>query len=675
MANLAPLQVYCSGLVFAPVSSTIRRVFENSQVGLQFLPQITNSWSAELQTLEGHSGKVKSVAFSKDGQIIVSGSRDRTIRIWDVNSGLQIRKLKGHSGPVNSVVFSSEDIHILASGSDDCTIKLWNIKTGLLIQSLIVSEPVDLVTSLSTNRSIMASSSGLSISVWNIQNNSEIWTCKHPRNSGNSGYWWPQKVNLLVFLSDGQTLVSVRECDIRIWDVKTGSEIPRTRESPNSTNCWSERRFIPLQAGDGEISVLDMKTGLKTMGMMDSLRNIHWDSLAIAQERQIVAGGSRLNDIVLWDISTGQQIRKLKSHSAGIQSMAFSEDCQILASSSSDCTVKLWDVENSLKVEKVNGHLSEIRSVVVSIGGEMIASAGGDIKLWDAKTGTELRTLRGHSFGLRSLAFSKDGEKLISGALDSTAKLWDVKTGSELHTLKHGCEIYSVAFSADDQIVATGSGTSTVKLWDAMTGSEISTLGGPAPPAGKGEGLPIVRSIFFSSDGNMVAAAVTEGKISLWNMHSQSEIRTIDCGYHNFGLLRPLVSRGGEILVVGCYANIEIRDVKTGSKLREMGFRKAEWVALSEDEQMVIAGSNQDGIKIWDINTGLETRVRKDDLTNRNGAGASCQITVDQNWIEFEGEPILWLPKKYRHYSCSVSQKSTLVLGYPTGQVLIMKFS
>jgi WD40 repeat protein len=670
MANLAPLQIYCSGLVFAPVSSTIRRVFENSQVGLQFLPQINNSWSAELQTLEGHSKEVTSVAFSEDGQIIVSGSQDHTIRIWDVNSGLEIRKLEGHSGPVNSVAFSSEDIHILASGSDDCTIKLWNIKTGLLIQSLIVSEPVNLVTSLSANRSIMASSSGPSITVWNIQDNSEIWTCKHPGNLR----FWPEKVNLLVFSSDGQTLVSAGKNDIQIWDVKTGSEIPRTRESPNSTNCSSERRLIPL--GGGGISVLDMKTGLETMKMMDSLRNRDWGSLAIAQQKQIVAGGSRWNDIVLWDINTGKQIRKLKSHSAGILSMAFSEDCQILASSSSDCTIKLWDVETSLKVEKVNGHLSEITSVVVSIDGEMIASAGGDIKLWDAKTGTELRTLRGHSYGLHSLAFSKDGEKLISGALDSTAKLWDVKTGSELHTLKHGYMVCSVAFSADDRMVATGSGTNTVKLWDTMTGSEISTLEGPVPPDDEGEVSPIVRSIVFSSDGNMVAAAVEEGEIRLWNMHSQSEIRTIDCGYGGFGLLNSLAfSRDGEILVVGSYDNIEIWDIKTGSKLRQMGFRKAEWVALSEDEQMVIAGSNQNGIKIWDINTGLETRVRKDDLTDRNGAGASCQITVDQDWIEFEGEPILWLPKKYRHYSCSVSQKSTAVLGYPSGQVLIMKFS
>jgi WD40 repeat protein len=72
---------------------------------------------------------VTSVAFSPDGRLIASGSKDKTIKLWDVKTGEEIRTLKGHSSWVNSVTFSP-DGRLIASGSEDKTIKLWDVKTG-----------------------------------------------------------------------------------------------------------------------------------------------------------------------------------------------------------------------------------------------------------------------------------------------------------------------------------------------------------------------------------------------------------------------------------------------------------------------------------------------------------------------------------------------------------------
>ena len=78
-----------------------------------------------LHTLKGHPSWVKSVAFSPDGQRIVSCSNDKTLKIWDANNGKELHALKGHTGYVMSVAFSPDGQRIV-SGSSDKTVKIWD---------------------------------------------------------------------------------------------------------------------------------------------------------------------------------------------------------------------------------------------------------------------------------------------------------------------------------------------------------------------------------------------------------------------------------------------------------------------------------------------------------------------------------------------------------------------
>ncbi|MBD2343457.1 serine/threonine-protein kinase [Anabaena subtropica] len=289
---------------------------------------------APVKTLQGHSDVVFSVAISPDGKTFASGSKDKTIKLWNLTTGEQIRNLAGHSGGVGPVAISP-DGKTLASGSGDKTIKLWNLATGQQIRTLTGhSSEVNSLAISPDGKTLASGSSDTTIKLWNLATGQQIRTL-----TGHS-----ERVLSVAISPDGKTLASgSRNTTIKLWNLTTGQELRSL-----TGDSWAYSLVI---SPDGK-----------------TLVSGHFDS----------------NTITLWNLETGEKIHTLKGHSNLVLSVAISPDGKTLASGSGDDTIKLWNMATGEQIRTLKGHSHLVNSVAFSPDGKNLVSGSFDntMKIW-----------------------------------------------------------------------------------------------------------------------------------------------------------------------------------------------------------------------------------------------------------------------------------------------------
>uniref|UniRef100_UPI0019127CD2 WD40 domain-containing protein n=1 Tax=Hassallia byssoidea TaxID=482630 RepID=UPI0019127CD2 len=467
----------------------------------------------EQNRLEGHRNSVNSVSFSPDGKILASASDDKTIKLWNVDTGKEITTLNGHTEEVNSASFSP-DGKILASASADKTIKLWNVDTGKQITALKGHNNSVKSVTFSSNGKILASASAdKTIKLWNVDTKKEITTLKGHSSSVNSASFSP----------DGKILASASDdYTIKLWNVDTGKEITTLKghtEEVNTASFSPDGKTLASASLDKTIKLWNVDTGKEITTLNRHNNGVR--SVTFNPDGKTLASANWDNTIKLWNVDTKKEITTLNGHNNGVISATFSPDGKTLASASADKTIKLWNVDTKKEITILKGHGEGVYSASFSPDGKTLASASWDktIKLWNVDRAKEITTLNGHSNAVNNVTFSPDGKTLASASADKTIKLWNVDTKKEITTLNgHSSAVWSVTFSPDGKTLASASADNTIKLWNVDTGKEITTLNGHS------EG---VRSVTFSPDGKTLASASDDYTIKLWNVDTKKEITTL----------------------------------------------------------------------------------------------------------------------------------------------------
>jgi WD40 repeat protein/serine/threonine protein kinase len=561
------------------------------------------------------------VAFNPDGTRLASswdhtdrgnaadGFRIKTegrVKVWDVVSGKEIFSLNGHAGKIYSVAFSPDGKRLASASSDG--VKLWDMDNGNEFKGVRLPVGVGLVAFSPAGKQF-ASAGPEGIKVWDMSSGKAIMTFEHADHIWNVAFSPDGKRLAATFLSGG----NVRVGSVKVWDLTTGKEVFafKGRAGPLFLTADGKRFF---SASEGEVN---------SSAQTDTVKA--WD-LASGQEVLTLRGpsgpvavshdGKRLasvssDGVRVWDLVNSQDCLTLTGNKSVARGLAFSPDSKHLAGLSSDFTVKLWEAASGRQIRTFKGHTDLVTSVAFSPNGKTLASSSWDktVKLWDAASGKEILTLPGHTNKVERVAFSPDGNHLasaeqnwIGSATENSVRVWELPSGKVVLTIKG---TGPVAFSPDGKSLATTSGeigNKIVKVFDAVSGMEIM--------AGKGH-TGSIRSVAFSPDGKRLASASRDGTVKMWDLASGQEIMTLKD--HRSQVLSVAFSPDGKRLASGSDDNtVKIWDAATGHEVITLKGHAAAvpCVTFSPDGKRLASASSDFTIKIWDASKSMPERQK-----------------------------------------------------------------
>lgn len=294
---------------------------------------VAKTWRCD-RTLWGHYNWVWSVAFSPDGKTLASGSRDKTIKLWDASTGKEIRTFRGHSNWVWSVAISP-DGQTLVSGGGDKTLNIWDIRTGKIIHTLVGhSGPIYAIAIGPDGETIASGSADKTIKIWHLGRGYEIYSLTRHL------FW----VRCVAISPDGQILASGGlDNNIHLWQLENGKWIRTFTGHTNWIRCLAfspNGQILASCSYDRTIKIWDMYAGKEIYTFTGHTDLINY--IAITPDGQTLASSSRDKTIKFWDLATGQEISTLTEQSESVSSIAFSPNGQSLVTASLDKSIKIW---------------------------------------------------------------------------------------------------------------------------------------------------------------------------------------------------------------------------------------------------------------------------------------------------------------------------------------------
>jgi WD40 repeat protein len=367
--------------------------------------------------LDGHTYWVNGVAFAPGGKEVLTAGSDGTVRLWEADSGREVRCFAGHAGPVVAVGFFPDGQRFVSAGSTDRRAKVWPTAGVEVYRTLDPRMSAVLSLAFSPNGSYLLATDfkGHQARLLALVSGECVRTFKGHAES----------VQGAAFSADGQRVITgSRDATIKLWDTATGQE----------------QMTVSPQTGDA-VAVAFAPDG-RTF-------------LAVTVEYE-----KRVQQVSVWDAATGTA----RWSETGPAFAAYSPDGLYVLAANSLKEAATGQTVREFAMEATRGAFSPDGKSVVLAGTE------ATVRLYEVDTAALVRDFVGHTGFVSAVGFSPDGTRVFTGSHDQTARIWDMATGRELVMLRgSGTRVFSVAWSENGRFVALGhDGARAISVFESL---------------------------------------------------------------------------------------------------------------------------------------------------------------------------------------------------------------
>lgn len=626
------------------------------------------------QSLEGHSGTILDLCFSKDGKRLASVGKDNLVMVWELDdltkpasiseqpektkqSGKTERlKLRGHGSWVNSVGFSTDGTKVI-SGADDRTWRTWNL-ARYKEKEVIGSGRVPILDAAFTpdGKSVVTAFEDGTIGLWDGQTGQQL-------ASLSQGHEYLTNRAMLIPESN-RLITSGGDNTLRIWDVELGSQRTIKEHTGRNAifNVSKNGRWLVAGGDESGVGVWNIETNEalprfrafqreKTPGVVPM--NAEPTAVAISEDGNRVFVGDKNGKCEFWNANAGEQIAVISGHSESIvacyflsmedEDSAYADKKQttpspIAITVSSDSTIAWWNFDEGKEQKRERlKHFAAIQNAAISLDGKFLACSATLNQritkhwIWNLKTGESVAIKQMEDELIQYVAFANDAEQSVlittSGLKDFVKKIWRwTPRNNELSQLqqtasKAGALWGTIATSNGENWLTFGG--RGARMWKADTGIELMSY---RPSSA-------IHAIAVSPDGHFLAACSEDGTTTLWNLQTKLAERRL-VGGHSRPVLDVAFSPDGKTLgSTGADGALVTWDVSTGASIAK-GFTSetkatGNSIEFSPDGKKIVLAAEDYAIRLYDSATLQVTQS----FTGHTGAVNCISFSRDGRWL------------------------------------------
>ncbi|OMJ71138.1 hypothetical protein SteCoe_30726 [Stentor coeruleus] len=411
--------------------------------------------------IEGHVRKIICMCLSDDNRYLVTGSEDKTIRIWDIIDNRQISIISGHESTVTCISLSLNNTFIV-SGSTDCTIRLWDFQSKDQRSFFNFHSKVNCLVIAKNDTIVVVGFDDNFIRVLDLVTKHEI-----------QSFYQSKPVNYLVISYDTQKLISASRFEsLKCWDLNDFSNEDILKSQSESTIC-----------------------------------------LSIAKNGHYIIYGNHIGAVIIVDLKNKSIIKEFKSNKGRPLSVAITENSTYAVASFPESIIKIYNL-SAFNVETINTESKDIKLLSVTNDQNFCICLTYDGLLSKLNLSTkEIEDIRPcHSYVVTCFTFTQNGQFLATGSGDAGVRIWNLWNKTQELIVIHRDWVSCVKFSPDDKILAIGSWDKVVTLWNVKEGKVLEFVDGHNDK---------VKSLGFTKDSKYLVVEEFGRKVRVWKIKKE----------------------------------------------------------------------------------------------------------------------------------------------------------